>query len=153
MIEIAAAHGYVDPATSPPFAQADIVEIAARHLASNGPTTWQCDVHGTVQPCDGDVHHPNGARLCISLSPHCPHDTCAHGLTEDVGISDDEHEQLCWTSDDVEAWMNEHVAPEGYSFGWYSGEFFLWSTMQWCEHDGGFPCADCGATSEDEVLS
>lgn len=27
--------------------------------------------------------------------------------------------------DKAEAWMNEHCAPEGYSFGWHEGEFFL----------------------------
>lgn len=34
MIEIAAEHGYRDPATEMPFAQPDIVEIAARKLAA-----------------------------------------------------------------------------------------------------------------------
>jgi hypothetical protein len=92
MIEIASLHGYVDPATTPPFAQQDIVEIARRHLASMGPYT------------EGDD-----------------------------GISDDEHEQLSWTYDDVEAWMNDNVAPEGFSFGWHDGEFFLWSNETWAD--------------------
>lgn len=46
-------------------------------------------------------------------------------------ISDDEHETLMWASDEVENWLNEHVAPEGYSFGWNDGEFFLWSDEEW----------------------
>jgi hypothetical protein len=92
MIEIAAGLGYVDPATSPPFAQADIVEIATRKMAA-----------------------------------------CARPGVED--ISDDEEEQLSWTADDVEAWMNDNCAPEGFSFGWFDGEFFLWSDTQWEESE------------------
>lgn len=33
--------------------------------------------------------------------------------------------------DDAEAWLNEHVAAEGYSFGWHDGEFFLWADADW----------------------
>lgn len=36
---------------------------------------------------------------------------------------------------DAENWLNETVAPEGYSFGWNNGEFFLWSTGEWNELD------------------
>lgn len=49
-------------------------------------------------------------------------------------LPDDEHEALICASDEVECWLNENIAPDGYSFGWYEGEFFLWSTEQWeCE--------------------
>lgn len=34
-------------------------------------------------------------------------------------------------SQDAELWLNENVAPEGFSFGWYDGEFFLWSDEEW----------------------
>ena len=34
-------------------------------------------------------------------------------------------------ADDAETWLNEHVAPEGYQFGWHDGEFFLWSNEEW----------------------
>ncbi|HEX5522805.1 MAG TPA: hypothetical protein VFX53_05125 [Pedococcus sp.] len=27
-------------------------------------------------------------------------------------------------------YLNEHVAPEGYAFGWRDGEFFLWTDEQ-----------------------
>lgn len=37
--------------------------------------------------------------------------------------------------DDAEAWLNENVAPEGFSFGWHDGEFFLWSTADWEEEN------------------
>lgn len=43
----------------------------------------------------------------------------------------DDFEQVCEEADAAEAWMNEHVAPEGYSFGWYDGEFFLWADNEW----------------------
>jgi hypothetical protein len=35
--------------------------------------------------------------------------------------------------DSAEAWLNEHVAPDGYSFGWHDGEFFLQSVEWWQE--------------------
>lgn len=89
MIELAAQHGYVDPATAPPFAQNDIVDIARRHLASMA----------------------NGAP----------------------DIADHEHEELAWTADDVEIWMNDHLAPEGMTFGWHDGEFFLMADDDWNE--------------------
>lgn len=28
-------------------------------------------------------------------------------------------------------WLNENKAPEGYSFGWYEGDFMLWSAEEW----------------------
>jgi hypothetical protein len=33
--------------------------------------------------------------------------------------------------DTAEAYLNEHAAPAGLSFGWHDGEFFLWSTEDW----------------------
>lgn len=48
-------------------------------------------------------------------------------------LSDNEHEYLTDAADDAEAWLNEHVAPEGYSFGWYEGEFHLQSEAWWEE--------------------
>jgi hypothetical protein len=44
-----------------------------------------------------------------------------------------EHEQdvLNDVVNDAEQWLNEHIAPEGYSFGWHDGEFFLWTTEEW----------------------
>lgn len=34
-------------------------------------------------------------------------------------------------SDEAEEWMNNNVAPQGYSFGWFDGEWFLWSYDTW----------------------
>lgn len=36
-------------------------------------------------------------------------------------------------ADTAEQWLNDHIAPEGYSFGWHDGEFFLWSAADWCD--------------------
>jgi hypothetical protein len=90
MIEIAAAHGFVDHAAEPPFATLDCVSIAQRHLAAMGPSTEEAP-------------------------------------------SWEEIENMEQASDDVESWLNSHVAPEGYSFGWHDGEFFLWSDETWAE--------------------
>jgi hypothetical protein len=79
MIERATEFGFTDDA---------LEDIAARHLATIGP----------------------------SDAPY---------------ITDDEHDVMIDGSDDAEAWLNEHAAPEGYSFGWLDGEFFLASTAWW----------------------
>jgi hypothetical protein len=42
-----------------------------------------------------------------------------------------ELESMEQATDEVEAWLNENVAPEGYSFGWYDGEFFLCADTEW----------------------
>lgn len=40
-----------------------------------------------------------------------------------------------WIDEAIEAelFMNQNVAPEGYSFGWFDGEWFLWSEKDWEE--------------------
>lgn len=35
--------------------------------------------------------------------------------------------------DEAEQWLNENVVPEGYSFGWSDGEWFLASEEWWDE--------------------
>lgn len=42
-------------------------------------------------------------------------------------------EAVWWEADIAEAWLNENIAPEGFSFGWYDGEFFLWPEETWQE--------------------
>jgi hypothetical protein len=51
----------------------------------------------------------------------------------DDGLTGDEWETLMAAADDVENWLTEHAAPEGYSFGWSDGEFCLWPESQWRE--------------------
>ena len=38
---------------------------------------------------------------------------------------------------DAETYLNEHVAPEGWAFGWHDGEFFFWPESDWSEVDEG----------------
>lgn len=87
--QYAVAH-LVDKASEWGYADAKVIDIATRHLATIGPS-------------------------------------------EAPQITDDEHDALSGASDEVEAWLNEHVAPEGYHFGWCDGEFFLWSEETWDE--------------------
>lgn len=49
------------------------------------------------------------------------------------GLGEGEFEALIDLADDAERWLNEHAAPQGYQFGWYDGEFFLWSELDWDE--------------------
>lgn len=55
------------------------------------------------------------------------------GPSDAEALTDDEHETLMDAADDAEAWLSAHVAPEGYSFGWADGEFFLGSADWWEE--------------------
>lgn len=45
----------------------------------------------------------------------------------DVNNIDD----VMYVSEEAEDYLNENVAPDGYSFGWFDGEFFLWSFAMW----------------------
>lgn len=46
---------------------------------------------------------------------------------DDVDVTDAVRE----IADEAETWMNENIAPDGYSFGWHDGEFFLQSSEWW----------------------
>lgn len=45
--------------------------------------------------------------------------------------ADDPSEAIWEMADEATQWLNDNVAPEGYSFGFYDGEFFLWSESSW----------------------
>lgn len=36
-------------------------------------------------------------------------------------------------ADEAEEWLNEHIAPEGHTFGWLDGEFWLMADDDWKE--------------------
>lgn len=38
---------------------------------------------------------------------------------------------VLWLADKAEGYLNDEVAPEGWSFGWADGEFFLRSAADW----------------------
>jgi hypothetical protein len=59
-------------------------------------------------------------------------DECSHPGVDNE-ITDDDFDQLSGAIDEVESWLNANVAPEGFSFGWHDGEFYLWSTETWEE--------------------
>jgi hypothetical protein len=48
-------------------------------------------------------------------------------------LSEDQQDALGDVVNNAEQYLNEHVAPEGFSFGWHDGEFFLWSDTDWQE--------------------
>jgi len=51
--------------------------------------------------------------------------------THFINFSVDDEQMLNDAADEVEAWLNEHVAEDGYSFGWHDGEFFYWANSEW----------------------
>lgn len=51
----------------------------------------------------------------------------------DARLRDSEWDLL--SESNAEQWLNDTIVPEGYSFGWNDGEFFLWSTSDWEECD------------------
>jgi hypothetical protein len=68
------------------------------------------------------------ARMLAHMGPNM-------GRTDIADLTDDEHESLSWAADEVEQWLNDNVAPEGYSFGWHDGEFFLQPEQWWEEEE------------------
>jgi hypothetical protein len=48
-------------------------------------------------------------------------------------ITDEQEELLSEAADEVVDWLNDNVAPQGFTFGWYEGEFFLQSQEWWSE--------------------
>lgn len=51
-------------------------------------------------------------------------------------LTDSEDETLEDVCDSVVDWLNENVTPEGCSFNWFEGEFFLNSHEDWLEAYG-----------------
>jgi hypothetical protein len=48
--------------------------------------------------------------------------------------ADDIHEYVAGQgelAERAEHWLSRHVAPDGWSFGWHDGEFFLWPDSEW----------------------
>ena len=76
------------------------------------------EAHGYSDAEDIRVAHKHLASMGPSTSPD---------------LTDSEYEYLMDGDDSVTAWLNDHVAPAGHSFGWYDGEYFLWSTETWEE--------------------
>ena len=37
-------------------------------------------------------------------------------------------------ADKAEQWLNDNIAPEGWSFAWCDGEFFLWPDSEWMKY-------------------
>lgn len=56
--------------------------------------------------------------------------------SQPVNLDDEpDSEQMIWASEEAEDWLNDNVAPEGYHFGWWEGEFFLQPDSWWLEED------------------
>lgn len=47
-------------------------------------------------------------------------------------------------ADSAEEWLNAHVAPDGFTFGWHDGSFMLWSVADWCVASGDACFCDPG---------
>jgi hypothetical protein len=51
--------------------------------------------------------------------------------TGEVIDGDTIHECTVSLADRAEQWLNDNVAPEGWSFGWHDGEFYFWPNDEW----------------------
>ncbi len=85
-----------------------------------------------------------GLARMVSIAEDCGYDDdevidiatrhlASIGPSTSEPITDDEHEILRDAADEVEQWLNDNVAPDGYYFGWYDGEFMLWSDETWAD--------------------
>lgn len=70
------------------------------------------------------------AFMVVNLADH----RCGYPLSDedretvekyDAGDEVTSLEEVIEIADEAEAWMNEHVAPEGYTFLWLDGDFVL----------------------------
>lgn len=94
---------------------------------------------------DGHWGHYTGARLIQIAVANGWGDTQALAVADrymdgkpqlDSFGEDLEWEYLWDAVDEAEVFLNEQIAPDGYSFGWFDGEFFLWSDIQWEDQYG-----------------
>lgn len=53
------------------------------------------------------------------------------GWTEYTDPVHPDDEYVHEIADQAEEWMNNNVAPDGHSFGWFDGGWFLWSYDTW----------------------
>ena len=96
--------------------------------------------------CDGHWGQYAGAHVILRATEFGYDDEQAIALaqkklaemfpTNGPELTDDEWEILLGHGgalDDCESWLNDNVAPDGYSFGWFEGEFYLWSDATWDE--------------------
>lgn len=76
-------------------------------------------------------HYAPGRLISIALAYGLPD---PDGMfTRTVEDYNDNYSEFIWdVAMDAEDWLKQK-APEGYRFGWYDGEFFLWSDEQWEE--------------------
>jgi hypothetical protein len=49
----------------------------------------------------------------------------------DAGYDHNYWERHIEAADGIETWLNDHTATDGYSWGWYDGEFYLWPNDEW----------------------
>lgn len=103
----------------------------AAYEAGEGAEDWRCGLCGfklsrvTLTDEGGWVHLHDAGKSYVDdgILPHDPH-PCD---TQEAILGQGE------LVDQTEEWLNEHIAPEGYAFGWHDGEFFLWTTDEWEE--------------------
>lgn len=70
-----------------------------------------------------------GADKVIALADEYLKSGYVPGMGKD--FTDDEYDRLVAGAEEAQDWLNYNVAPEGYHFGWYDGEFFLQSDAWW----------------------
>jgi len=51
--------------------------------------------------------------------------------SEAVGIIAALWELHIESADGIQTWLNDHTYTDGYSWGWYDGEFYLWPNDEW----------------------
>lgn len=82
---------------------------------------------------EGSWGHYAAMRLCeIAESLGWPIDAESKALVANYADATSEDSEIVYElADEAEEWMNRHVAPKGYGFGWQDGEFYLWSIGDW----------------------
>jgi hypothetical protein len=95
-------------------------------------------VNAEAQGCwiDGHWGQYGVVRLCEIVEAHGGPSLLRYDV--DVAMAGDVERDVdaeTWAADDAERWLNDHVAPEGFLFGWFDGEFFLAPLGWWRDDD------------------
>lgn len=100
----------ITPADAGCYVDGSLGQYAGAHMVERATELGWRDEHSS------DLAHRHMAAMGPSTAPT---------------LTDAEFDELADATESAESWLNEHVAPAGYAFGWDDGGFYLWSIVDW----------------------
>lgn len=100
----------------------------------NAPTKFTAaDTGCLIDSHYGHYAHTMLIELAVSCGMMLPNADAyiVARYADDNGLEEYPHEYVYDLADDADQWLNEHCAPDGFSFGWYDGDYFLAADAWW----------------------